>query len=207
MERPTSNPFIVIKEATLNWWYDWINQIVMNLIWALCWVTIILGPPVTFALVHVSDELVRGTAVSPRELYEVGRKYFVKSWLWMLVNLAIGAGFVSNYLFYQQLNQSWVPWAEAIVMVLTIYWIATQFYTIPFFLLQDKQSLRLAWRNALLTVAKAPIFTLVILIYAAIILLISVASGFLIFLLGGVTLITVLSSQAARQRIKIEMAQ
>lgn len=205
MEQATSNPFIVIQKATLNWWHDWVNQILMNIIWALCWVTIVLGPPATFALVYVSDELVRGTAVSPRELYESGKKHFVKSWLWMIVNLAIGFGFVSNYLFYQELNQSWAPWAEAIVIVLAIYWIATQFYAIPFFLLQDKQSLRLAWRNALLTVAKAPVFTLVILLYAAIILTISVASGFLIFLLGGITLITVLSSQAARQRIKIEM--
>ena len=58
--------------------------------------------------------------------------------------------------------------------------------------------------DGLLTVSKTPFFTLIVILYALIILTISVASGFLIFLLGGVPLITILASQAARRRVQIE---
>ncbi|MEM7117941.1 MAG: hypothetical protein AAF614_36255 [Chloroflexota bacterium] len=204
MQQPSSNPFVVIREATLNWWYDWVNQILFNILWALCWVTVILGPPATLALVAASTELVEGKTVSPRELYDFGKQYFVPSWIWMAVNLAVGFGFVSNYLFYQQISQPWAPWAEAIIIVLAVYWSIVQFYTLPFLIMQDEPSLKLAWRNGLLTVSKTPFFTLPIILYAVIIMVISVASGFLIFLLGGVPLITILASQAARRRVQIE---
>lgn len=204
MHTSAPNPFTVIKDATLNWWHDWVNQIVLNIVWALCWLTIILGPPATFALYEASSELVRGTAVGLRDMVDSGKQYFLKSWLWLFVNLGVALALVSNYLYYRQLAQAWAIWAEYFVIMLASYWIIIQFYAIPFFMLQTEKSLRLAWRNALVTILKTPIFTIVIILYAVIVLAISVGTGLLLFL-GGIPLITILGCQAVRQQVKAEL--
>lgn len=199
------NPFTVIKDATLNWWHDWVNQIVLNIIWVLCWLTLVLGPPATFALYEAESELVRGTAVNLRELLHSGKQHFRQSWLWFLANLIAALTLLSNYLYYRQLPQAWAIWAENLIIILTIYWIITQFYALPYFILQDEKSLRLAWRNALITILKTPVFTVIILLYALIVLAISLGTGLFLFL-GGVPLLATLGCQAARHHVKAEMA-
>lgn len=196
---------MVIKNATLNWWHDWVNQIVLNVLWALCWLTIILGPPATFALYEAGSELVRGTAVNLSELVISGKHHFRQSWLWFLANLAAATALLSNYLYYRQLPQAWAVWAENFVIILTVYWVITQFYALPYYMLQTEKSLRLAWRNALITILKTPVFTFVIIFYALVVFAISLGTGLLLFL-GGVPLIVILGCQAARQHVRAEMA-
>jgi len=69
----------VVMQAFSDWWDDWVNMVVINLVWALCWLTIVLGPPATFGLYHVTNRLVEGQAVELRGMLEVSGAIFSRA--------------------------------------------------------------------------------------------------------------------------------
>lgn len=98
----------VVAQAFSDWWDDWVNMVVINLVWALCWLTIVLGPPATFGLYHVTNGLVEGQAVELRGMLEGIRRYFLHSWTWMLLNLVAAVVVWLNIGFYLQIGRAHV---------------------------------------------------------------------------------------------------
>ncbi|MCB0021257.1 MAG: hypothetical protein KDE09_25850, partial [Anaerolineales bacterium] len=84
---PLLRPFVIAWRALTVWWDDWLNQLLLNLVWALCWLTVVLGPPATFALMFGAQELARGSSEGLRELAPVARRYFGQAWAWFGLNL------------------------------------------------------------------------------------------------------------------------
>jgi hypothetical protein len=72
---------------------------------------------------------------------------------------------------------------------------------VPFYLLQEKKSLFLAWRNALFTALASPGFTLVLWIFIAILLVASIVLVIPV-ILGAPALIAMVGSVAVRERVK-----
>jgi uncharacterized membrane protein YesL len=201
---PTSQrpvPLQVIGRALRDWWDDWVNLAVINLLLALSWLTVILGPPATFGMVYVTNCLAHGQSVGPRGLLEGGRRYFMTSWLWMLLNLAVGVITGVSYLFYGSLSAAWAQFVQGGLLILAAAWLIVQFYALPYLMEQQEQRIGLALRNGLFTALAAPGYTLVVVGAAALVVALSVGTVALLFL-GGPCLVAALGNRAVVERLE-----
>ena len=194
-------PLQVAAQALSDWWDDWINMALINLVWLLCWVTIVLGPPATFGLYYVTNQLAHGQSLGLRGLLEGARRYLRKSWLWMLLNLLVAAVVGANVWFYAQFDADWAAIVRPFPLFLGLVWLIVQFYALPYLMEQEKESLRLALRNGLFTLLAAPGYTVVVAGLAALIVVLSV---WLIapLLFGSPCLIAALGNRAVRERLE-----
>lgn len=193
-------PIHVIIKALKVWWDEWFKMVYLSLIWLLSWVTIIFGPPVTFAFYYFAQRLVDESYPETREIIEAGRRFFAKSWQWMLGNLVIAVLLVANNLFYDQFAAQWANVLQIVFGALGLLWLGVQFYALPFFMLQEEKSLRTAWRNGIFTILAAPGYTLVLWIFGVFIAALSVGTVIPLFV-GVPGIIVVLGSQAVTERL------
>lgn len=191
----------VFIQALVNWWDDWVGQVVLSIVWVLAWITIVFGPPATFGLCAVESRLVRGESLGLRGMLEGAKKYFFKSWLWALANVAAIFLTLNGVFFYGQIEAWWGAVLRVVMLSMLIAWIVVQFYAVPFLMIQEKETLRLAWRNGLFTVLASPGFTLVLMIFATLLIGLSVAFIIPLFL-GFISLTIILFNQAVKERVE-----
>ena len=194
-------PLQVVVQALSDWWDDWINMALISLIWLLCWVTIVLGPPATFGLYYVTNQLAHGRSLGLRGLVEGGKRYFAKSWLWMLLNLLVALVLAVNIWFYGQFDADWAGIVRAFPLFLGLAWLVVQFYALPYLMEQKDESLKLALRNGLFTLLAAPGYTAVVAGLAALAAVLSVLLVAPVFL-GVPCLIAALGTRAVRERLE-----
>jgi uncharacterized membrane protein YesL len=200
MESRLPAPLQVISLALSDWWDDWVSMAVMNLAWLLSWLTIALGPPATFGLYCATNQLAHGESTGLAGLLQGARRYALKSWLWALLNLAVGVVFWANLWFYAHLEGAWVPVLQGGLLFLGLVWLVVQFYALPYLMEQEEKRLGLALRNGLFTVLAAPGYTLVVAGLAALIVVLSIAFVIPLFL-GGPCLIAALGNRAVQERL------
>lgn len=191
----------VISQAATDWWDDLVNLIVINLIWLLCWMTIVLGPPATLGIYYVTNRLAHGEAVGPRGFVEGARRYFFHSWLWMLLNLAFGALAILNFGFYATLDALWAGPLQIFFISLGIIWLVVQFYALPYLMEQERRNVGLALRNGLFNALAAPGYTLVVFSFALFVAVLCAGLVFPLFF-GGPCLIACLGSRAVAERLE-----
>jgi hypothetical protein len=193
-------PFTVIKLALFDWWRDWVNMAALNLVWVLCWVTVVLGPPFTFAVYSIANEFVHGRSMDWRELPGMLRRYLLTSWAWMFLNVLMALGLWANFHFYAQLGTAWSVWLQYLSVLVAIFWLVMQFYTLPYLMEQDRPRLGQAYKNAALTALASPFYTLVVAGLAALVMVVSIRLVVLLFL-GGPCFVAVLGAHAVLERL------
>jgi uncharacterized membrane protein YesL len=191
----------VIKWSIRTWWDDLTGLAMINLLWVLCWFTILLGPPATLAIYYISYELVGGQSLGLSGFIEGIRKYFLKSWAWALVNLLVFVIIYSNILFYGNSEWIWVRGMPLVMLILGLVWVVVQFYALPFLMHQDDKSLKIAWRNAYVIAVLNPGYTAVIFGFALLVTVLSLIFMLPLFL-GVVPLVAVLGAQAVKDRVE-----
>jgi uncharacterized membrane protein YesL len=174
---------------------------VINLLLALSWLTIILGPPATFGLYYVTNALAHGRSIGPQGMLQGGRRYLLTSWRWMLLNLAVVVVIGVNYAFYDSMTPAWANFLQAAFLLLGAAWLIVQFYTLPYLMEQEEQRLRVALRNGLFTALAAPGYTLVVAGAAALVAALSIGTVALLFL-GGPCLVAALGNRAIVERLE-----
>lgn len=192
--------FGIAWEALLNWWGDWWNQALMNLIWLASIVTIIFAPTAVFAMTQQNKRVAEGGTASPSKMIRAYPSLFLVSWAWLLSNLVIYVLLIIAFRFYGQTNTMVGLMALIIVTIIGALWLVLQFYTIPVFMWQEEPSLRLAWQNAFALTVHTPLFSIIFLIVTVGVLIISIASGLFLFL-GGISLASVLGCQVVYRRL------
>jgi hypothetical protein len=174
---------------------------VVNVVWLLCWLTIILGPPATFGLYYYANALAHGQNLGLSGFVEGGRRFFLKGWLWMLLNLAALVLISVNLVFYGQFDALWAAFLGGLILATTVIWFGTQFYALPYLMEQENQQLRLALRNGLLTMLAAPGYSLIVMGLAAVLM----ALGLLLvfpFIVGVPAMISALGTRAVLERME-----
>ena len=194
-------PLQVVAQALSDWWDDWINMALISLVWLLCWVTVVLGPPATFGLYYVTNQLAHGRSLGLRGLLEGGRRYLRQSWRWMLLNLLVAVVVVTNVWFYGQFDADWAAIVQPFPLLLGLAWLVVQFYALPYLMEQKTESLRPALRNGLFTLLAAPGYTAVVAGLAALVAVLSVVLVAPLFV-GGPCLIAALGNRAVRERLE-----
>ncbi len=192
--------FRVIKTSLAVWWHDWLALATLNLLWVLCWVTLVLGPPVTFAVYRAAHMSVSGQVPDFRELLPFLCRDMLKSWLWLLVNLLVAMGLWLNLQFYLRFDSGWAAWLRFVPLLAGGLWFALQLYALPYLVEQKTFSLRQAFRNALFTVLASPLYSVVLVCYTGLLLYAGSRLVFLFFL-GLPCLIAVLGTCAVKERL------
>jgi uncharacterized membrane protein YesL len=196
------SPLIIVKDGLILWWDEWINWIVISILWTLCWLTIVLGPPATFGIYFIAGSLVDGESLGVRGMLDGGREYFAKSWLWMAVNVAVVALITYNIFFYSQVETYWAQLIEGILLFIGLLWITVQLYAIAYLIRQEEKSLRMAWRNALFTILASPYHALIVFIFIFLLLALSLLTVLPIFF-GFPGLVVVLANRAVKDRVNV----
>jgi uncharacterized membrane protein YesL len=201
----TGSPFLnVMRLAVRDWWHHGLHLTLLNLIWLVAWVSVVLGPPVTLAVYAFMHQLVHDATtpeLTPGEFLRSVRTHFWKGWLWMLPNLAVIPGLLINLGFYGQFDAPWAVALEVVTVVLVVFWFFLQFYALPYLLVQERRSLRLAYRNAALTTLASPLYSLLFAIVIGLLLLLSARFVVLLFLMTPV-LIAMMGTHAVRERLQ-----
>ena len=193
-------PFNVIAQAFADWWDELFGMAAISVVWLLCWLTIILGPPATFGLYYYSNGLAHGKNPGFGGFVEGGRRFFLKSWLWMLLNLAAFVLLSVSVVFYGQFDALWALVVRGLMLAAALTWLGTQFYALPYLMEQENQQLRLALRNGLLTLLAAPMYSLIIIVLAAVLMALSLVLVFPL-ILGVPALISALGTRAVLERL------
>lgn len=162
--------------------------------------TLVLGPPATFALYRAAHMSVNGQDIYFRELVLSLRQDLPKSWLWLLVNLLIAMGLWLNLQFYIQFSSGWAVWIQFIPLLTGGLWFALQLYALPYLVEQKTYSLRQAFWNALFTILASPVYSVMLICFVC--LLIYAGTRFIfLFFLGLPCLIAVLGTCAVKERL------
>jgi uncharacterized membrane protein YesL len=194
-------PLRVIAQAFVDWWDDWIGQIIISLAWMLCWATLVLGPPATLGLYHVTNRLAHGEGLGLGGLVAGGRRYFFKSWLWATLNLLALLVITVDLTFYAQIQAAWAGLLSGTFIVLGLAWLLVQFYALPFLVEQEHKSLKMALRNGLFVALASPGYTLVVVGVTVLILALSTALVFPLFM-GVPSLVAAIGNRAVIERIE-----
>ncbi len=190
----------MIVLAFIDWWDGWLNVAIINAICGLCIVVVIPFPPALFGMYYVMNELTHGRGASLSDMLAGARRYALKSWLWMALNLVVGGVAFVSLQFYGSIKADWGALLQGAVAILVALWLIVQFYTLPYLMEQDEKRLLIAMRNGLFTALASPVYTLVVVGFAALVGAISVGLIALLFL-GGPAYIALLGNRAVVERI------
>lgn len=194
-----SEPFRMIWSALKTWWEGWFSLLLFGIVWVLCWATIVLGPPATFGFFHAARWWMVEKETRWDQFYQMSKKYFFHSWLWFLGNVLVYFIVYANYIYYGNMGNSLGSLLQGVSLTAGVIWAAIQFYALPYYVLLEKKSLLIAWKNGLYTILASPIFSLVLL--AALAVVIYIHRGILPLFFGGPGLVVILSSVAVEDRI------
>lgn len=187
----------VILQAVGDWWRTWPTMIILNVLLVICWVTIVLGPPATFAVYYVTYQITCGENLGFGGFKTGLRLYFWKSWRWMLLNVIVIGVLVVNFLVSANFNNHLI-WQFFYGLALAL-WLATQFYALPIMIQMKDERLVSVLRNGFITTGAAPIYTWVIISFAALVLILSVV--FVVpFFIGCPIIVASLGNRAVRER-------
>jgi uncharacterized membrane protein YesL len=194
-------PLKVILQSIADWWDALFVLAGLSILWVLACMTVILGPPATLGLFCVANELAHGRGAGWEEFIAGARGYLVKSLLWGLMNLAAFVLFSVSFIFYGQVRSVWGLSLQMVVLMVTLLWLAAQFYALPFLLEQEQKRLLLAVKNGLRTSLASPGYTLIVVLLT---ILVSGVSLILVFplILGVPGLIAVLANRALLERLE-----
>lgn len=195
-----TEPLRMIWNALKVWWEVWLGLWLFGLIWILCWVTLVLGPPATFGFFHSVRWLMVEKEIKWEYYYQPAKKHFLASWLWFLANLLVLYIVFSNYVFYNRLASDVGNILQVLALGAGFLWTAVQFYTLPYFVLLEKKSLLIAWKNGLFTILASPVFSLALWVVLTALLFLHLMI-FPIFL-AGPGLVVLLVTMAVEDRIQ-----
>ena len=195
-----TEPFHMIWDTLKAWWEAWTGLWLLGLVWVLCWMTLVLGPPATFGFFYSVRWLIAEGDINWKHFYRMTIKHILVSWLWFLAYVLVLFLAYSNYIFYNSLANGVGSFLRVLALVVGFLWTVVQFYALPYYVLLEKKSLWIAWKNSLFTILASPIFSLVLWVVLAALLFLHLAI-FPIFL-AGPGLVVLLSSMAVENRIQ-----
>mgnify|MGYP005851036913 CR=1 FL=1 len=194
-------PLSVIRQTFVDWYNAMLSLALLNLLWLLSLVTVVLFPPATAALYAVANELARGESSGFSEFIEAGRRYFIKSWIWALMNVAVLLVIWSNIVFYGQQGTDLAIIVQTFFVILGVYWLVMQvLYFWPLMMEQSEKRVLMALRNSVLVMLASPVFTLVLVVFVVVLLVLSVV---FVLPMGVMTIavIALVGNHAVRNRL------
>ena len=166
----------LIWESIRDWYDNAIGLATLNLLWVAISLTVVLMPPATAGMVAVTNSVAHGTGQSWEIFWQNARRYGWLSVRWALLNLFAIVLIVVNFSYYGTTNSTLSTIIQIIVAASGLLWFATQFYFWPFLIEQDRKSVRVGLKNALFLALAEPLFTVMLLSTAGVVILFSIVT-------------------------------
>jgi len=196
--------FRIFWESLKEFWDELFILVLMNLLTAVLLVPVVTFPPALAALWNVGNLVARGKGVEWSDYFGAFKRYFGKSWVLALINIAVGVLFYVNFGFYApgtspfNLSGTVSLWIRTFFVFIGVLWLLLQMYLFAMLLEQEDQRIKLAFRNAAILMFANPGFTLLL---GIIVLLLSVVSVLLpaLWAMATMSLISVLCNRAVQE--------
>lgn len=146
----------ILKQAAHLWWRNAVHIAFFNAIWLALQFLIVTGPPATAAMVIITNSLLDGEHVTPRDVWLTTRRMFVPAWKWGALNLIVlGVVAVNFWLSRTQTSDVWLA-LRVFWGVVTIIWLAINSLYWPLWLVEEDRSVRNTLRNGLVLLVRSP---------------------------------------------------
>jgi len=150
---------LAFTRAVQDWWYGLVPLAILNLVWFLCVLTVVAGPPATAALLVVARESAVGYGTEPSTFFHALRRYFWRAWSLALVTAAGSFLFVFDLYYYND-RLSGLGFATTVGTVFLFYvlilWFEFLLLAWPLLVDQPEMALRYVLRNALICTLRTP---------------------------------------------------
>lgn len=191
----------ILREAIKAAWDDLWTTMACNILWILCVVLIIPGPPATLALFYYANRIAQGEVTDLNDFWRALRRYWWAGWRWGLVNLALIGFLIGDFYLTGDLSQSsFAQFAQGFYLAALAGWLGLQFFALPFLFEQEKPSVRQALRNGAVLIGKNPGFCLAL----GALIAFGFVLGMLLFMLSfafGFVILAVAANLAVRNRL------
>jgi uncharacterized membrane protein YesL len=198
----------VVSAGLRDIWADVWTTLVCNLLWLLCVLLVIPGPPATLALFYYTNRLAHDEAADISDFWQAMRRYWGVAWRWGILNalmIALLAGDAS-------LTERFVPtsaahWLAGFYLAVLGSWILVQLYAVPFLFEQETPSVLTALRNGAVMVGKNLPFSLLFATLLAAALAIGALTFMLTFAVGGIFLASTCNHAVLNRLAALHSAQ
>lgn len=167
-------PFSIIFHALRLWWRDWIGLMLLNILWFGLQIPIVTGPPATAVLYTITYRIHEGEYWEMQELWTLLRELFWPAWRWALPNVIFLLVLVGNFYAYQ--NAAGAGWMilRLVWGTVLVIWLLLNLFYWPFWLSQEDKSWRTTVANCGRFLLLNPWTALVLFIFCAILITVSV---------------------------------
>ncbi len=184
-----SDAWSVVRAALRDTWDDLFTTAICNLLWLLCNLLVILGPPATVALFYYANRLAHGEPADVGDFLRSVRRCLGVGWRWGLLNGAMVFLLLGDVILTGRLSHTSVAQlAQGFFMAALLAWLLLQLYTLPFLFEQEAPDVRLALRNGAVMLGRNPIFSVSLIVWLGGILLLGTLLFMLSLAAGGVFL-------------------
>lgn len=196
----------ILRASLKDLWDDLFTTAACNLLWLLSVVLVIPGPPATIAIFYYGNRRARGEVADISDFWSALRRYWKPAWRWGIVNLAVVAVLVCDYMLTGRLSQSsFARFMQSFYLAALWAWILLQFFALPFLIEQETPSVRLALRNGAVMMGRNLEFTLAL----GVLLTLTLLAGTVLFMLSvaaGSVLVAVAGNRAVLNRLEAQRA-
>jgi uncharacterized membrane protein YesL len=196
------NALHVAWETIRDWWHGMVGLATLNLLWLGMSLTVVLLPLATAGMYGATHRMAHGKGQHIGDFIDAARRYGWVSLRWALVNLVIGALGAANYVFYGEAHGGFALVIQSVIACAGVIWLGVQFYVWPFLMEQERQSLRMALRNALFLTLANPLYTLVLLVISGLAVIISL-TAILPFAVFTASFLSLLGNRAVIERLTV----
>lgn len=151
-----------------------------SLVWMLLAIPLITLPPATAGILYLTNQVAHHKSIEFGMFFQGFKKFFLKSWLLVLINVAVGIIFYTNLRFYAQYDAQWSVIVRGLFVGLFALWCLIQIYVLPMLFEQEQPKLLLALRNAAFLTFATPITSLFL---GILIVVVAILSSVLVILL------------------------
>ena len=160
----------VLKAA----WEDLFLHVFVSVAWWIGTFLIVTAPLVTMGAQHVANRLANYRRADSGFFWEGARTNIGRGWLLYLLNLLLPAAFLFNIWFYFN-SQGYLQIIGVIWLWLFFFSLMVGQYVFPLLWQQDEPRIGLVLRNAALLALQNPLYSLLMLIFQLVLLVLSFA--------------------------------
>jgi len=197
--------FPIILDSIKIWWKDWSNQVLVALVAILLSLTIVLYPMALFGIYNQALDLSHGIRTGIMGFWQGFKGYWRKSLPWGLLNLVVLLLLGFNGWFYRNVEHPIALFLTILMVLLILFWLIWQFYSVSCFFLQEEKKLKIAWKNGLAIILLQPGYAIMIATVMLILVGLSITT-FIPLFLGSIPLISILGLKAVQATIKQDAA-
>jgi uncharacterized membrane protein YesL len=182
--------FRIIKQSLQDIWEDIWSVLVINLVWTLCVLTIVPGPPATLALFKYANRMAHGEIVDIKDFFKEFKQFWKPGWRWGAINLFVLVVFVGDILLSNQKNigASTYLYVQSFYIALLVVWLLLQTHVLAFMIEQEQPGVKNAFLNSSVMLGKNFIFAIAYNLELILTILIGTVLFMFIFAIGGVLL-------------------